>query len=406
MPLFKRDASDTIRENLDNTTSAPIKVTYQFFLDVNGCENMQEVTVIVNPRLLPSITITGNLTVCAGESVTLNSVITNGGTAPTRQWIVNGTPTSATGSTFTFIPEDGDEVTCMLTSNALCATPTSVTSSEVTITVVDYPLAPIILNNDTLNAYRGMPVDLSQAVDMNPDYTYTFYENFDGTGKINGSVVTYNPPKDDYYVTASNGACEGPMSKIILKDPCPKSTEDIEGHIYKVTSLAGLCWTENLRSKRYTCSNEEILFAKVYTCTGCPEQLDTTYGLLYDWYSAVATDPANCICPLGFHLPSKEEWSLLEKYPASQLRSTDYWLDPPGHGTDNYGFDARPAGWYNGATDRFEHLYGFTGWWASDDVPGTSTAKYFSISYYCGQILQEVKTKENGLSVRCVMKFE
>jgi uncharacterized protein (TIGR02145 family) len=395
--------ADTIREVLTNNTSAPIEVTYHFFLEHDGCDNEQDVKVFVNPVLLPAINITGNTAVCAGESVTLSAVITNGGSSPVRQWVVNDEPvTGATHATFTYIPSDGDVVSCELTANATCAAPTSVTSPEVTMTVVDL-LASILLLTDTLDAYRFMPIDLSRAVDMQPGYTYTYYANSDGTGRIDGSIVTFNPPKNDYYVTASNGACESPISKIILKDPCPATTEDFEGHIYKVTSLAGLCWTENLRSTIYTCSEEDpILFAKVYTCAGCPEQLDTIYGLLYDWYSAVATEPANCICPAGFHLPSKEEWSRLEKYPASYLRSTDYWLDPPGHGTDNYGWDARPAGWYNGALDRFENLYGFAGWWASDDVPGTSTAKYFSISYYCDVIQGEVKNKGNGLSVRCV----
>ena len=82
--------------------------------------------------------------------------------------------------------------------------------------------------------------------------------------------------------------------------------------------------------------------------------------------------------------------------------STQYWLDPPGSGSNNFGFDARPAGWYNGAIDRYQDLYGFAGWWASDDIPGTTTANTFTIFYYCNQIQHEIKTKESGLSVRCV----
>jgi uncharacterized protein (TIGR02145 family) len=264
-----------------------------------------------------------------------------------------------------------------------------------------------------------MPVNICEAVDMIPGLTYTFYENPDKTDVISGCTVSYNPPKNTYYVSANNGECEGPLSPIILNDPCPPDTADVEGNRYKVTSLAGLCWTENLRSTLYTCNEEPITFAKTYTCAGCPEQLDTIFGLLYDWYSAMGmTDPDDepdpaCICPEGFRIPTAAEWELLSvgannhsPILASQLKSKKYWLAPPGPGTDDYGFDARPAGWYNGIAERFEDLYGFTGWWASDLSPeNTTTASYFYISYYCNNILQEVKKKGDGLSVRCVMDY-
>jgi uncharacterized protein (TIGR02145 family) len=79
----------------------------------------------------------------------------------------------------------------------------------------------------------------------------------------------------------------------------------------------------------------------------------------------------------------------------------DFWIAPPGPGTDDYGFTALPAGWYNSAIDRYEDLYGFTGWWASNELTET-TANYCSISYYCSVLQQEMKKKMDGLSVRCV----
>jgi uncharacterized protein (TIGR02145 family) len=272
------------------------------------------------------------------------------------------------------------------------------------VSVVEYPDAPVIII-DTLSAFRGMPVDLSKAVNYTPDMI--FYENPDRTGRIEGTIVIYNPPKDDYYVTASNGSCEGPMGKIILQDPCPPDTADGEGNRYNVTSLVGLCWTDNLRPTTYTCSDEEIPFAKAYTCADCPDGLKEIFGLLYDWYSATnaeGTDP-NCICPEGFRLPTRAEWNLLNRYATSQLRSEFYWLTPPAPGTDDFGFDARPAGWYNGVLERFQDLYGFAGWWAIDDIPGTETATSFIINYYCSEIKEEVRKKTDGLSVRCVLDW-
>jgi uncharacterized protein (TIGR02145 family) len=86
--------------------------------------------------------------------------------------------------------------------------------------------------------------------------------------------------------------------------------------------------------------------------------------------------------------------------------STDYWLDPPGSGTDNYGFGALPAGWFSGTNDRYEDIYGYAGWWSSDDNGSTTSASNFCITYFCNVITSAVKYKIDGLSVRCVMDKE
>ena len=198
-----------------------------------------------------------------------------------------------------------------------------------------------------------------------------------------------------------------------IETPCPEFVEDIEGNTYKVTSLAGYCWTENLKSTIYNCSLDSIPFAKAYTCSSCPDNLDEIFGLLYDWYSAMGVgalhatplQEPNCICPEGFHLPTRLEWSALARYDASQLKSTEFWIKPPGPGTDDFGWDARPAGWYNGSVSRFENLYGYAGWWTSDAPSGDASAYIYFLAYFCDQIQQEMKRKGDGLSVRCVMDY-
>jgi uncharacterized protein (TIGR02145 family) len=259
-------------------------------------------------------------------------------------------------------------------------------------------------------AQQGESVNLMSAVQKIPGMIYTFFENDDKTGKID-SIITYEPPQDTYYVAAGNGYCEGPLNEINIKVPCPPSVSDEAGVEYKVTYLAGLCWTENLRTTKYPGTDDDIPFANPYTCADCPEKLDTIYGLLYTWHSAVGATEADPqpnpqtsvqgICPAGWRIPTQAEWNLLNNYSAQQLQSTEYWLDPPGVGTDDFGFDARPAGWYNGSTDRFEDLYGFAGWWACDAPAGT-TANYSSLHYYCTTLQQDIKKRSDGLSVRCV----
>ena len=78
-------------------------------------------------------------TICAGSSLTFNSNITNGGASPTIQWKVNGANV-ATGASFTTTSlNNNDVVTAVLTSNASCPSPASVTSNGITMKVNPLP---------------------------------------------------------------------------------------------------------------------------------------------------------------------------------------------------------------------------------------------------------------------------
>ena len=92
----------------------------------------------VTPVVTPTITISTNSTsICSGQSVTFNSVINGGGSAPAYQWKKNGSNISgATASSYTTSTIiNGDIFTCTLVSNAGCASPVSTTSNSLTMTV-------------------------------------------------------------------------------------------------------------------------------------------------------------------------------------------------------------------------------------------------------------------------------
>ena len=95
------------------------------------------ITMTVTPAPVPSVTITANPAgpVCAGTSITFTATPTNGGAGPTYQWQVNGT-NSGTGTTFTSSGlNNNDDVTVIMTSNAVCASPATATSNTITISV-------------------------------------------------------------------------------------------------------------------------------------------------------------------------------------------------------------------------------------------------------------------------------
>jgi uncharacterized protein (TIGR02145 family) len=90
---------------------------------------------------------------------------------------------------------------------------------------------------------------------------------------------------------------------------------------------------------------------------------------------------------------------LLNKYPAPELKSIDYWLVP---GTDLSGFNARPAGKHIGNTGQCIDLLGYTAYWSSDPQSGDQ-AWGFILAYYCWYVQEEGIKKQDAVSVRCIL---
>ncbi|MGB3948320.1 MAG: M12 family metallo-peptidase [Bacteroidia bacterium] len=106
----------------------------------NGSDTIIK-TNFVNVGTVPagsSIAITsGSNAFCEGTLVTFTATPTNGGTTPTYQWYVDGSPVSGeTDSTFTSNTLTGNPVvTCQITSSADCASPATATSTGITLTI-------------------------------------------------------------------------------------------------------------------------------------------------------------------------------------------------------------------------------------------------------------------------------
>ena len=196
---------------------------------------------------------------------------------------------------------------------------------------------------------------------------------------------------------------------VFVNRKCPSTIPDDEGNVYNVTKVAGLCWTENLKATKYAVNlgEEPIPFAKPYYSK---LYWDTDYnfnnfGLLYDWYSAVGEPKRGTvqgICPEGWHIPTLAELKQVNIWRADELKSTSYsyWVEP---GTNLSGFDSRGAGKYSSSRNRFEDLLGFVGYWACD--ANGNLAPYMKLTYYMHncEATTELTTKDDGLSVRCVL---
>lgn len=97
----------------------------------------------VNPILPVSVSISATSTsICPGTNVDFTAVPTNGGAAPVYQWKLNGINVGVNSSSYSNAGlVDGDVITCILTSNAVCPLGTPATSN--TITIIVNPFLPV-----------------------------------------------------------------------------------------------------------------------------------------------------------------------------------------------------------------------------------------------------------------------
>lgn len=101
-------------------------------------------TTVNTPGPIPAVSITANPSgaICPGTLVTFTATPTNGGTAPSYQWHLNGSSVGTNSTTYsTTALQNGDQVNCVMTSNLVCVSPQSATSNTYTTVYLPTSLA-------------------------------------------------------------------------------------------------------------------------------------------------------------------------------------------------------------------------------------------------------------------------
>jgi gliding motility-associated-like protein len=93
------------------------------------------ITLSVTPSVTPAIVIDASFNdTCTGTAITFTALSSDAGTDPLYQWQVNGATVGRSGSSWTTAQlNNGDQVNCVLFSNATCATNASVPSNSITM---------------------------------------------------------------------------------------------------------------------------------------------------------------------------------------------------------------------------------------------------------------------------------
>jgi len=204
---------------------------------------------------------------------------------------------------------------------------------------------------------------------------------------------------------------------------------DGDGNVYDTVVIGTQVWLkENLKTTKTNNGvpiplvTDKDKWASLTTAAYCwynnnPEYKDN-YGALYNWYATRLN-----ICPVGWHVPSKEEWETLINYvgnSAKKLKDIGFWSCPPGYnmldcsGNNESGFSARPGG-CRGSYGKFAQI-GYEGVWRTS-VYRDGLYEYYwyiiidywdqmdfnkSLEYLYGVSSQPGNDARAGFSVRCI----
>jgi len=270
---------------------------------------------------------------------------------------------------------------------------------------------------DLSGIHAGYTISLE--VSFNDGSTFTDIH----PGHVTGDLVV--APADDILlvwdgrINHPNHHISSTRIRITATTTCP-ATITYHGEEYPNVLIGDQCWmAKNLNYDAQ--GNDWCYNYNPINCTG--------YGRLYDWHTIMNGESASNlvpsgrrgICPEGWHVPSDNEWKILEGTVDTQfgvgdaeweklsewrghdagkrLKSTLGWHGS-GAGTDDFGFRAVHSGMNDGAG--FFNDLGDKGYfWTSTEI-NWEASQYRSLSYDSDQIERNIFLKSFAFSLRCV----
>ncbi|NLA23932.1 MAG: T9SS type A sorting domain-containing protein, partial [Bacteroidales bacterium] len=201
---------------------------------------------------------------------------------------------------------------------------------------------------------------------------------------------------------------------------------DADSYMYKTVEIGDYVWmAEDLKTTKYR-DNSEIKNVKdteewiqLKEGAWCNYENESKEPVLYNWYS---TSDVRQICPSGWHIPSDDEWKVLEVeigmrenyveevgWRGNDLSwklkeaGEEFWLKNDDEKTNLTGFSARANGMRNFAGN-FYYKNNNAVWWTATE----SNQEYAwsrGIQYDVHSIFREDGRKNMGFSLRCIKNY-
>jgi gliding motility-associated-like protein len=260
----------TITNNYDELSlpsdcCGPVTVT---FTASDMCGNSSTDYGVINFKAIASVEIEIDQNpVCEGFEVTLTADPTNGGTNPQFTWYRNGAPVAGvTGTTYSYLPTDGDRIYVELVSSNTCVDDPKANSEIITISVVKELPVSVTLASDQNNVCEDTTVTLTaNPVNGGSNPVYTWYLNNLPLTGVSGPTYSYVPKNnDEIYVTLTNN------EQCVTGSPATSNTVILT--VNKVKSPSVSIEYEN----KAVCEDAEITFVS--------KAIDEGINPIYQWY--------------------------------------------------------------------------------------------------------------------------
>jgi uncharacterized protein (TIGR02145 family) len=287
----------------------------------------------------------------------------------------------------------------------------------------------VIMDNDNSLLYH---FNASSSSDDEDGKNLQYRWDFDGDGKwdtgwLEKDTTSYKySVNGDYDVRLSvrdrNAFKNGTNSSINVFDGI---LTDIDGNVYQTIKIGKQWWmAENLKVAHY-CNGDPIpnvtddsIWTVLSTGAYCLYNNDSTtiaekFGPLYNWY---AVDEIRKIAPIGWHVPTDEEWKKLEIYlgmsqddadnsgwrgtdEGKKLKATNEWMNDD-YETNESGFSALPGGYRENFHGAYLDIGHIGTWWSATESNSAIWSR--SLSGSGSNILRYYSYKRTGISVRLV----
>ena len=238
-----------------------------------------------------------------------------------------------------------------------------------------------------------------------------------------GVSCTMNPNSCQNGGECVDGQCDCPLG--FEGDSC-QYVVDLDGNLYETVVIGTQTWLKSDLKSTHCDDGTPILHAEdpdawlALTSAGyawfynLPDLYDDAYGLIYNWYAV-----SDCnVCPLGWHVPTNEEWFILADYldpedldpnenlvsevAGGKMKASGYtfWDEPNIGATNESGWTGLPGG-RRFSEAEFEHRGGIGYWWSATEV-NSDEAFFYELYTYDSYLIRLVKPKVVGYSIRCL----
>ncbi len=213
------------------------------------------VTMGVTPLLPVSVSITASANpVCANSDVSFTAIPVNGGSNPAYQWKVNTVNVGANTPFYSYVPSDGDIITCKLIANETCMSGNPATSNVISLKVDPLPVpvltGPVtVISGTTGVGYTTQAGQLEYSWTISAggtitsggapsDHTATVTWNTAGAQWIS---VNYTNPQ-----TGCHGAAATRLDVTVTQALFISIISPNGGEEWKLGSVHNITWTDNI----------------------------------------------------------------------------------------------------------------------------------------------------------------